>query len=190
MDDLIAQSQKLKHQADRILKESRLVEILTTYGNPKITGSYPLDVMLRPDLDIYVLTQHHDVKKMTTVISTLIENHYFNEIDFADWLNYSRKGLIGYYLQPHTSLDGVDWKMDVWLIKENLYKPYTEEYIDLLRASPEKRKTILKIKNDLREGDKYIRGINGRKIYDAVLKHDIKNADGFKYFISKKNEQS
>lgn len=179
MDDLTKRSKKTKEQAERILRESRLAEILSKHGQVKFSGSYPLNVMLRPDLDVYVLAQEHDVAKLTSIISKIIKQNYFQEIDFADWLNFPGGPWEGYYLQPHIKVDEVRWKLDIWLIKQEIYQPYTEEFQRLLENTPEKRQIILQIKNDLKEGSKYIKGVNGRDIYEAVLKHGIQNSQDF-----------
>ena len=60
MHRLLEESKRIKVQADRILKESGIIEILKDYGEIKIGGSYPLDVMLRPDLDFFVVREKHD----------------------------------------------------------------------------------------------------------------------------------
>ena len=45
---------KLKHEADNLLVDLRVWEILAEYGETTPTGSYFLDTMGFPDIDLYI----------------------------------------------------------------------------------------------------------------------------------------
>jgi hypothetical protein len=45
---------KLRQEADVMLGKIRAFEILQSYGKVNLTGSYFLDVMAYPDIDLYL----------------------------------------------------------------------------------------------------------------------------------------
>src|SRR3989344_8786905 len=125
MSKLLGESKRIKEQADKIIKESGILGILKDYGEVKIGGSYALDVMLRPDLDLFVITQKHDWDKVLKISADIMKSKYFREFDFVNWIDFDDKNIDpikGYYFQPWVPVDDQLWKMDLWLITPNQYK--------------------------------------------------------------------
>src|SRR6266481_9417509 len=54
---------QLRNEADLLIKECRLSELLSLYPNWFIGGSYSYDLMCWRDLDIYILDPEHDLKQ-------------------------------------------------------------------------------------------------------------------------------
>lgn len=191
MHRLLEESKKVKVQADKILNESRILDVLKTYGEVKIGGSYTLDVMLRPDIDVFVVASHHDWDKILNIQTEIMKTKYFGELDFANWIDFTDPTvtlLKGYYFQPRVQTDNELWKLDVWFLTPEYDKSAetTEHFKKILDVSDEsKRISILEIKEAMRQGRKYIDGVNGKLIYKAVLEHDIKTVDEFKIFLDK-----
>ena len=190
-DQLIQKSQEFKKQADEILKDSKLVEVLSKYGEIKFTGSYPLDVMMRPDLDVYAIAKENSREKMLEVVQGIFSSCYFDEIRFTNYLDFHKDqdDHKGYYFQPLVKIGENRWKLDIWLMTEDRYRPYTEHFLELLNkdSNPdEKRLAIIKLKNHYREGQKYRSGINGKMIYEAVLEHGINNVEDFEEYLKTK----
>src|SRR5260221_4555585 len=103
MSDLLINSNQIRCDEDRILNESNLVEILSSYGDVKFVGSYPLNVMLRPDLDVYAIAKENSREKMLEVFQKIFVSNYFDEICFANWNDFemdNEVGIKGYYIQP------------------------------------------------------------------------------------------
>lgn len=176
-------SAEYRKQAAKILKNSRVIELFSDYGTVKLVGSYALNVMLRPDLDIYVLTKKQDFEKLSKILNRLFSKNYFQQICFANWYDFSREsGIEGYYLEPKINIGKNRWKLDIWFMTEDQYKPHTEKFLGLLNNdfNPEiKRGIILELKNHFRDGEKYKGNINGKMIYKAVLEDGIKTPKEF-----------
>ncbi|MEK7497931.1 MAG: hypothetical protein AAB656_03360, partial [Patescibacteria group bacterium] len=120
-------SAEYKRQADKILDDTGILKLFSTYGILKLVGSYPLNVMLRPDLDIYVVTKEHNFNRLTEIINKLISKNYFQQVCFANWQDFSRtSGVKGYYLETKINIGENRWKLDIWFMAEDQYKPYTE----------------------------------------------------------------
>lgn len=201
MVNLLEESKRIKSQADRILKESGIIETLSEYGEVKIAGSYSLDVMLRPDIDVYVVVEKHDWDKVVDLQSQIIKKKYFRDVYFIDWLNFENKqaGMVaewipsikGYYFATVIPVEDQRWKMDIWLITKEYDKSaeLTDHFKNLLKGSNESKKlAILEIKNAMRQGKKYIEGVDGKLIYNAVLENGITDVESFKEFLLKQNK--
>jgi|SRR3989344_542459 len=189
MSNLLEESKRIKEQADKILKESGILDILKDYGEVKIGGSYVLDVMLRPDLDLFVITQEHDWNKVLKISADIMKSRYFREFDFVNWIDFGDKdidAMKGYYFQPWVPIEGQLWKMDLWLITPDQYKgsELTDRFKSLLdkETGVSKRLAILEIKKAMRQGKKYVKGVDGRLIYQAVLEKEITTVEDFKKF--------
>src|SRR6185369_13953756 len=120
------------------------VDILSEYGEVKMYGSYVLDLMLRPDLDIRVVAEKHDWDKLLEVQSKLTNTKYFRNLCFANWLDFEHKrigqikewvpDINGYYFSAVVPLEDQRWKLDIWLVtKEN----------DVLSRANDKFKVLL-----------------------------------------------
>lgn len=185
MHRLLEESKRIKAQANKILKTSGIIDILQSYGEVKIGGSYALDVMLRPDIDIFVVAPQHNWDGVLEIQSKIMKSKYFREFDFVNWVDFEDQSLTsmkGYYFQPWVPVDGQLWKIDIWLITSESDKSAetTEHFKKLLSEADESKKiTILEIKEAMRQGKKYIKGVDGRLIYKAVLEDDITNPKEF-----------
>jgi hypothetical protein len=196
--DLIKESQKIKRQADKILKESGIVDMLSDYGQVKIAGSHALDLMLRPDIDLFVVADEHNWDKALEINSGILKKKYFRDVYFINWLDFENKktgnteewipDIRGYYFAAVKPFEGERWKLDIWLITPEYDKSRerTEHYKKLLEvATYTDRLTILEIKNAMREGKKYVKGVDGKLIYQAVLEKGIKSVEDFKKLLGK-----
>ena len=189
MHRLLEESKRIKSQADKILKESGIVEILQSYGEVKIGGSYALNVMLRPDLDLFVITNKHDWNKLLNIQSKIMKTKYFREFDFVNWIDFKEEVsdfMPGYYFQPWVPIDDQLWKIDVWLFTPEYDKSAgtTEHFKNLLsNADESKRIAILAIKEAMRQGKKYIEGVHGKLIYKAVLENGVTTLKDFEEFL-------
>lgn len=173
MPDPLAISTKFKSEADEIFQQTKLLDVLSAYGTVHIIGSYVLDVMARPDLDIFVTASENDLQKAKAIMHQILDLDYFYEIAFADhvavqlWSN-----IRGYYIQPHKLIGDHDWKLDIWLSTDEFFNNKTQEYLTRLEKSDktaELRAKIIELKLHFRNGEKYRDKINGEKIYKTVL---------------------
>lgn len=187
---LLTKSNQIKSDAEKLLEESKIAEILSMYGDVKFVGSYPLNVMLRPDLDIYAIGENNR-EKMLDIIQKIFVSNYFDEICFSNWVEFNQDQNLhsGYYIQTLATIGENRWKLDIWLMPESQFKTYTEEFLELIKDDPneEKRLIILKLKEAFAEGKKYRKGVNGKLIYHAVLKDNITTVEEFEEYLKKSN---
>lgn len=51
-------SSNAKNQAEALLESTNLIDLLSKYGIVHLIGSYPLNIMYGPDIDIIVETEN------------------------------------------------------------------------------------------------------------------------------------
>ena len=184
MDQLIEKSRKFKTDADQLLGDSKLLDILSKYGEVKLTGSYVYDLMMSGDIDIEVYGDFSR-EKAQDILNDLISNTEFTGYMFFDWVKYEQpKWPKGYYIGFKQIMPGYlsQWKIDIWFMKEN--RNGSDKYLDKLNNIDNKTKeTILKLKE-------YIKSTNWQadstQVYDAVLDHGVEDIEGLEKYLSNK----
>src|SRR5688572_13576689 len=73
-NNLLEQQQSLQEEANKILAELDLIELLKTCGSPKIIGSMFLGLMTWKDIDIEVVTQTLSKEDVSKIVAKLINN--------------------------------------------------------------------------------------------------------------------
>lgn len=187
MKNLLTKSKKIKEDADRILNDSTLHEILKKYGEPKIVGSYSYNLMMNPDIDIHLYVKELSREKAVKLLNELIEQDYFDNYSLIDWVrNRDDRWSKGYYVGLKKIVSGHDkkWKIDIWQLVEDT--PGSLEYQKLMKEklNNKPRSLILELK-ELRN-NKYPQ-LPSTIIYDSVLKEDIRNKEDFKNYLKKKD---
>ena len=179
---------KLHKQADKILKDLNLMEVLKKYGNPKIVGSYALELMSWPDIDIVVVTEPN-YKQYLDLVTYLFkkENVYsLNLQDFRKSIFPDRpQGIycgISYLVKPN-----IFWKIDVWFMADVKALDIVNEVKSKLTDT--NREIILKIKNEMREKTKYGKEVSGIDVYQAVLDNGVKDLKGFRQYLKQQNRK-
>lgn len=183
-NELIDKSKKFKREADGLLEESKLLDILNKYGEVKLTGSYAYDLMMCGDIDIEVFGDFTR-DKAQEIFNDLISNTEFTGYMFFDWVKYEQpKWPKGYYIGFKQIMPGYQnqWKIDIWFMKEN--RNGSDKYFDKLSNINDKTKEIiLKLKE-------HIKNVNWQadstQIYDAVLDHGVKTIEESDAYLSSK----
>lgn len=178
----------IKKEANQILHEKKLFDILTAFGNPHLSGSYSLDLMTWRDLDIYLeveeMTEEEFFWLGTKICKTLspLRMHFRNEklakseglpngLYWGIYLGDERKGA---------------WKIDIWAISTVECKRlvnYCKNIKQQLDAST--ISSILEIKSQCWQDPEYRRSYGSGEIYDAVLNHAIKDVISFKSHLNR-----
>lgn len=172
MNNLIKKADFLKKEADSIVKESNIVNILSHLGDVHFVGGYYLNVIYRLDIDINVLSGCPDRDKALKVTNKLLKQGYFQTVGFADWKTFPKRGLPkGFYWELLVTKHKNSWKIDIWYLKpeEDHSVEATEKFKSLLDKNPSKRIEILKLKRKYFNGTKYVGKATGFDIYTKIL---------------------
>lgn len=177
---LLKWASEFKSIADEILDETDVINILSELGEVNLVGSYRLNVMYQPDLDLTVNSDSPSLENAGLVTLKLIKSGKFQTVSFTDMYNNRLPGKSrGYYWKLTVTKNNVLWKFDIWYSTkdQDFAIKSTIKYEKLLKNNPNKRELILSFKKQLSDGSKYVEGVTSVQIYDAVLN---KGADNVK----------
>jgi len=110
--DPIERALKLRQEADLILSQVRVYEILRPHGIVVPTGSYLLDVMAYPDIDLYMSKVPIDT--LFAIGGELAKSDLVFQVVFEKSDDPRLPG--GLYLKPRIKYGdwGRPWKIDIW----------------------------------------------------------------------------
>ncbi|MDO8497808.1 MAG: hypothetical protein Q7S61_04665 [bacterium] len=180
MQSILQESKSIKQQADDFLKDSGVLLTLQNFGKVRLAGSYDLDLMLTPDIDIYVNNPRDDKNVVIKALNTFIQQGYFNGYLFYDFIRFHKKGFPdGYYIGLKTPFRDTRWKIDVWFFSKS---HDANPFIDKIKQLPEDIKiTILKLKKF--RDEKLSDRVSSYCIYEAVIKNNIKTEQEFNNYL-------
>ena len=112
--DPIERACQLRQEADSVLQELRVHDIVSQYGNIIPTGSYFLDVMVFPDIDLYLPAI--SIEQLFAIGGKIANSPLVSEVVFEKSTDESLPG--GLYLKPRIQYGdwGRPWKIDFWSV--------------------------------------------------------------------------
>ena len=178
-DVLIRTDAGLRKEADELLVGKGLLEVMRDYGEPHVTGSYSLRLMVWRDLDLYLQSDHVSERGFFELGGRIASTLRPTRMSFRDTRVVPVEGLPpglywGMYLN-HRSEDG--WKIDIWAL-DSAQCDRLLAFQDSIgeRISPAARLTILRIK--------YRKSFSALAIYHAVLDHGVEDVGAFRKYLA------
>ena len=164
----IERSSLLRREADFILKETGLLAILSRRGKVTFTGSYFLDVMVYPDVDLWMpKVSQEEIFHMAAeiAVSPLVQQVVFEKSNEP-----SLPG--GLYLKARVDYGdwGRPWKIDIWSIEQALLEKKMGEMEHFQRKlTSELRRQIILFKDSLITSEGRTPMYSGYFTYKAFL---------------------
>jgi hypothetical protein len=173
---------ELKSEANLLVSECGLSDLLAEYPDWFIGGSYSYDLMCWRDLDIYVLDPEHNLKRCFDVGYELTRRLAAKKSRFTNNLGGEPNGLY-WGIKLGEERQGA-WKLDVWFLDLAGYQQHAA-YSARLRESltAETRSAILAIKEAYWQRPAYRDTITSDMIYRAVLAQGIRTVRDFEQFV-------
>lgn len=192
-DTLLRQQHDLQLEAEEVVEELKLDDLLTTAGKPVRVGSSALGLMAWRDLDITVICSKLNVDDIAKIASNVIAHRGVRELRFLNDSGSFRADPHypdGLYLGVgYTSLKGTDWKLDIWFVDEPEKQPDLKHVKTIPdRLTPELRKSILQIKSIWAKRDEYGKKVKSYDIYKAVLEDQVRTPNQFDEWLRNKSE--
>jgi len=173
-------------EANIILYDYGLLEILRKYGNPIVHGSYLLNLMTWRDLDIYLENDEINVEDFFNLglgIATRLKPRrmsYRNE-SIGKTPNLPK----GLYWGVYTALEFPDeWKINIWAMDSDQIRSQCEKLQDLKSKISEKnRLIILMIKSHFCKHPEYRKTFFSGDIYKSVIEGNVKSVHEFSKWL-------
>jgi hypothetical protein len=165
----LERSNKLRQEADKVLGLVRLNDILRPYGKVFSTGSYFLDVMVYPDIDLYITTVSLD--QLFEIAAQIARCDLVTEVLFAKTDDPVRLPE-GLYLKPRVDYGewGRPWKIDLWSLSEEVIQQNVEELRHFQKKmTPDLREQIITYKLSVMTSQKRTPKYSGYYIYKAFI---------------------
>jgi hypothetical protein len=110
--DPLERSKKVKQEAEFILKELRVFEILGECGTVQPGGSYFLDVLVYPDIDLYITNA--SIHQLFWAAEQFASHPWVSQVIFEKSDDPTLPG--GVYIKPLIVYGdwGRPWKIDIW----------------------------------------------------------------------------
>ena len=146
--DPIKRASRLRQEADVVLKKVGLYDILSPYGRVVFTGSYFLDLMMYPDIDVYL--SQTSIAEVFKVGRRFANAESVYQVVFEKSRTPDLPG--GLYLKPRVDYGDWErpWKIDIWFIAEAVIKA---KMVDMQRfkgrMTHELREQILRYKHSI-----------------------------------------
>lgn len=186
---LLTLNDQIKREADQLLYEKGLAEILQRYGTPNISGSYELDLMTWRDLDIYLEVKEFSEREFFLLgaeISTIlrpVKMHYRNEL-IARTIDLPLGLYWGVYFGNERA---GEWKLDIWCVYEEECKRLLDFCAAIKnRLTPEAKFDIMNIKSQCWTDPQYRRQYTSADIYKAVLEKGVQTVEDFRQTLLRK----
>jgi hypothetical protein len=161
-------SRQLRVEADQVLEMIRLREHCRAIGDLTPTGSYFLDLMMYPDVDLYLPASSPE--EMMKVAGKLALHDSVMELVFKK----GEPGELadGLYLKPVIRFGAWErnWKIDIWSVSADVARKKQAELTDLkARMSPDQKQLILEYKFGILTAAGRTPMFSGIHIYRAVV---------------------
>lgn len=178
----------LRKEADALLFDKGLHDVLLSFGTPHYTGSYALQLMTWRDLDIYLetdrpaLPRFFELGRQVAALLNPVKMSFRNEL--LARTEGLPKGLYwGVYLGNERN--GA-WKIDIWAMDAEECRSRLA-YCNQLAGSisPTDKESILAIKSHCWRDPAYRKAYTSSDIYEAVLNHGVADIDGFKAYLAR-----
>lgn len=176
----------LKTEAEDIIQQLSLIQLLSRYGEARVVGSVALDLIVKRDIDIHLLVEVDNLLSIVDkVYRDLLNRKHIREVRISD---YRKRSGILIAIDSYPGTSG-NWSIDIWVT--NCMETTGFALVDRLRQglSPEQRETIMKIKSVYHHKGQ-LRDSMSNAIYEAVIDIGVRDLKEFQQFLTRQPSES
>ncbi|NLX06275.1 MAG: hypothetical protein GXY33_14150 [Phycisphaerae bacterium] len=166
----------LRQEADQVMAAIRLREHCAPIGEPVPTGSYRMDLMMHPDIDLYL--PETTVEAMLNLATALGKEPRVHKLVFEKGIpDELERGL---YLKPVVEYGHWErlWKIDLWALPAEIIEAKQRELQRLkTQMTPDQRQRILEYKYAVLDQTGRTPVFSGLYIYRAVIDEKLTDFD-------------
>jgi hypothetical protein len=181
-------NQRIKKEADAILHNKGLWDLLNPFGIPHLSGSYTLDLMTWRDLDIYLETNDISEKDFFLLGGQIAGLLSPVKMSFRNERIGKTEGLPnGLYWGIYLGNERAgDWKVDIWAVDTPECQKLIKHCNDIKeKLTPATQQVILDIKSRCWQHPEYRRSFSSTDIYAAVLEKGLTDINEFMAYLGK-----
>jgi hypothetical protein len=177
MPKFINLNNQLKSEIDSILSKYSLIELLESYGNLLVTGSYSYDLMAWRDYDLVIELNDYTIETVYKLVEEIGVKINPDRLRILNNLNKTEtnrpQGVwLGVYIES--------WKIDIWLMNsENFNKEVQKSKQLKERLKNADRETLIAIKSELSKNPDYHVKFSSVDLYEAYLEGNIRSPQEF-----------
>jgi hypothetical protein len=174
----------LKAEAELLMQECHLPELLAAYPRWFVGGSYSYDLMCWRDLDVYVLDPQHDLKGCFEIGYELTRRLSAKKSRFTNNVGSKPNGFY-WGIKLGDERKGA-WKLDLWFLDTESYEQHANYSARMReRLTVENKSVILEIKEAYWRRPEYRDTITSDLIYVAVLDNGVSTVGEFESFLAR-----
>jgi hypothetical protein len=146
--DILERAAKLREEADIVMEKVNLAGILRPYGKVSFVGSYLLDVMVYPDIDLYI--PKISLEQIFEIGARFALSPLVTQVVFEKSNEPTLPG--GLYVKPRIQYGdwGRPWKIDIWSLEEAVIAQKMEDMQRFKhKMTPHLREQIIRYKYSL-----------------------------------------
>jgi hypothetical protein len=178
--EALQNNDELQSEGKRLLEVTGLIELLSTFGQVVVGGSYVYGTVVDRDIDIEVLCPANQInfEVRAELISALAMLPQCITMKMTDRIVVPKEGRPqGIWYAPYLLFEGKTWGIDIWLQPPEEAEVSKTEYPDLdakMRVlTIEQRVTILGIKHQTVLNGTKVKGVTSVEVYAAVLDRGV-----------------
>lgn len=181
-NEVTAHAQKLKQEADALLRETKLKELLSEFGETKLDGSYAYDLLVDHDLDFGVIVKEMTLGIRSSIVSVFAKQNWVYSVNMTDRINFEPLSNLqaprGLYVGLTVPFSSERWNIDIWFVVANEL-PTDQLAGRVFQSTAEQKAVMLTIKYELMKMVRKQKGITSAEVYEAVLSENIKTTSEF-----------
>ena len=187
--EIVKHSRLLHQEASDLLNKEGLLPILRSFGATRVIGSYALDMMTWPDIDISMkLPNDQNVDLFFEIAKKIATKFQITKMSYSNHFIRNFPGFDhGLYWGIRLRYAEREWKIDLWGYSDADYQTHIAEFDALHRQLQRADRTaILRIKHVICQHPDYRGNVyNSMAIYRAVLEDEVESVDEFKAWLEK-----
>jgi hypothetical protein len=179
--ELLEQHDKLAAELQTLLIQDGLLSVIQAFGVVFVGGSAALGFLVRRDVDVNVrLADDMDTANFFAIGAALTQQFLVQKASYSNhfirnWPRFDH----GLYWGLQLKHSGTVWKLDLWGYGPQRFDAHRRQYLALGQSlAGIERLAILRLKDDLRDGDGYRYGATAQDISTA-LAAGVRSAEEF-----------
>ena len=180
--ELLEQHQKLSDELQNLLIQEGLLAVIQSFGLAAVGGSAALGLLVRRDVDVSVrLKDDMDTATFFAIGAAITKQFLVQKASYSNHFIRNWPGFDhGLYWGIQLKHRGVVWKLDLWGYGPAQFDAHRRRHVLLSQALAKlDRAVILRLKDDLHDGEGSRYGATGPDIYTALTSGGVRDVDQF-----------